>query len=208
MSPLQKILRDPSLWTLILLNLLFIYEFRDDPKQYTSIIWLYWVQSVMIGAFNFFDMITLNKVDVSNFKIDNRPATVKQAKGCLPIFFLFHYGIFHIVYFVFLLVDFKLSDTNFTYMKWAIGGILLQQIIQFTQNKIRYLETPRSISTMFFIPYLRIVPMHLTILLPKFIGYTPGITFLVLKTVFDVIGYLITTRYFWHKEEKREEGFI
>jgi len=153
-------------------------------------------------------MITLKNVDVSNMTFNNKPATVKQAKGCLPIFFLFHYGIFHLVYFVFLLVDFKLSDTNFSYLKWAACGVLLQQIIHFTQNKIKYSQLQGNIGTMFFIPYLRIVPMHLTILLPKFLGWTPALTFLILKTVFDVIGQLLTTRYYWSKEEPKPEGYI
>jgi len=207
MSTLQKILRDPAMWSLIVLNLLFIYEYKDDPRQYTSIIWLYWCQSVLIGIFNFLDMITLKNIDVSEMNISGRPANSKQAKGCLPMFFLFHYGMFHIGYFIFLLVDFKLSDTNFTYLKWALCGVLLQQVIYFTQSKIKYSNQPRNIGTMFFIPYLRIVPMHLTILLPKFLGWAPALTFLILKTVFDMLGQLITTRYYWSKEPK-PEGYI
>lgn len=208
MSPLQKILRDPAMWSLIVLNLFFIYEFKDDPRQYTSIIWLYWCQSMLIGVFNFLDMITLKNVDVSGMNISGKPATSKQAKGCMPIFFLFHYGMFHVGYFVFLLVDFKLTDTNFTYLKWALGGVLLQQVIHFTQNKIKYSNVPRKITTIFFIPYLRIVPMHLTILLPKFLGWTPALIFLILKTVFDVFGQLLTTKYYWSNEGPKPEGFI
>jgi len=153
-------------------------------------------------------MITLKNVDVSDMSFNGKPATVKEAKGCLPFFFLFHYGIFHIVYFVFLLVDFRLTDTNFTYLKWALGGVLLQQVIHFTQSKIKYSSLPRNIGSMFFIPYLRIVPMHLTILLPKFLGWTPALTFLILKTVFDVLGQLITTRYYWSKDEPKPAGYI
>ena len=206
MSPLQKIFRDPALWTLILLNVFFIYEYKDDPQQYSSIVWLYWCQSVLIGVFNFLDMITLKNVDVTNMKINGKQATARQAKGCLPVFFLFHYGIFHLVYFVFLLVDFKLSDTNFTYLKLALGGILAQQLVQFIQNKTTYAKESRKIGTMFFLPYLRIVPMHLTILLPKFLGWTPALTFLILKTLFDIAGHLATTKYYWTKEEGKPEG--
>jgi hypothetical protein len=208
MPPFQKIVRDPAMWSLILLNLLFIYEFKDDPRQYTSIIWLYWCQSVLIGVFNFLDMITLKNIDVSDINISGKPATSKQAKGCLPLFFLFHYSMFHVGYFIFLLVDFKLSDTNFSYLKWALGGVFLQQVIHFTQNKIKYAHQPGNISRMFFTPYLRIVPMHLTILLPKFLGWTPALTFLILKTIFDVLGQLMTTRYYWDKEKVKREGYI
>lgn len=207
MSPLQKIVRDPALWTLIILNLLFIYEFKDDPTQYTTIIWLYWCQSVMIGAFNFFDMITTRNIK-SDVTVNGKPATKFQTRGCFPLFFLVHYGAFHVAYLVFLAIDFKLSDANFIYLKWALLGVLLQQIIHFTQMKIKYSTAARSIGTMLIAPYLRIVPMHLTILLPKFLGWTPGITFLIFKTVFDVIGHLATTSYYWNKEEKTEGGYI
>jgi hypothetical protein len=208
MSPLQKIIRDPALWTLIILNLLFIYEFRNDPSQYTSIIWLYWCQSVLIGVFNFLDMITIKNAD-NDVTVNGKPATKWQAKGCFPLFFLVHYGIFHVVYLVFLTVDFKLSDTNFTYLRWALAGVLVQQFIHFVQLKIRSSNTSRSIGSIFFTPYLRIIPMHLTILLPKILGWTPAITFLILKTVFDVIGYLVTTKYYWSKGGREpEEGYI
>lgn len=207
MSPIQKILRDPAIWTLIALNVFFIYEYAGDPKQYTTIIWLYWCQSVLIGVFNFLDMMTLRHPDVKNFEINGKPATVSQAKGCLPFFFLFHYGFFHVVYLVFLFVDFKMSDTDFTYLRWGVAGILLSLFIQFAQSKIKYAGIPRSIGAMFITPYLRIVPMHLTILLPKMLGWTPALTFLILKTVFDLIGHLATTPYYWQKENP-EEGYI
>lgn len=206
MSPIQKILRDPSFWTLIFLNLFFIYEFRSDPRQYTSIIWLYWCQSALIGVFNFVDMLTLRNGSVSN-TINENPK--KESKGCLPSLFLVHYGIFHLVYFVFLLVDFKLSDSNFLYLKWAFLGVLLQQIIHFAQNKIKDNNDSRNVGALFITPYIRIVPMHLTIILPKLLGWTPALVFLILKTTFDIIGHLITTKYYWSKEEQKpESGFI
>jgi len=212
MSPLQKILRDPSFWTLIALNLFFIYEVKDDPKQYTTVIWLYWLQSVLIGLFNFIDMLTLKtkNIDVSNMTFNDKPATPAGAKGCLPIFFLFHYGIFHFVYLIFLFVDFKIADTNFSYLGIAALVVFLQQVIQFVQNKVKFANRSRNIASMFFTPYLRIVPMHLTILLPKFLGWTPALTFLILKTLFDVIGHLATTKYYWNNEERPEpgEGYI
>jgi hypothetical protein len=153
-------------------------------------------------------MITIKNVN-ADITVNEKPATRAQAKGCFPLFFLVHYGIFHFAYLFFLLIDFKLTDTNFSYLKWALAGVFLQQVIHFAQLKTKYAETARNVSSMFFTPYLRIVPMHLTILLPKFLGWTPGLTFLILKTIFDVVGHLVTTKYYWNKEEKLEgEGYI
>ena len=208
MSTLKKILRDPAFWALIFLNLYFIYEYRGDPKQYTTIIWLYWCQSVLLGIFNFLDMLTLKikNVKVENMTINGKPATAAQAKGCFPYFFLFHYGFFHLIYFIFLSIDLKFSNIDYAFLKWALFAIIFSQLVHFVQNKTTYADTPRSIGTMFAVPYLRIVPMHLTILLPAFFGWTPGLTFLILKTVFDIISHIATTRYYWNKEELRPEG--
>jgi len=210
MSPLQKILKDPVFWSLLIINLFFIYEYKNDPNYYTTIIWLFWCQSVLIGVFNFLDMITMKKdsIDVQNFNFNSKQITPMQAKGCLPFFFLVHYSIFHVAYFFFMLVDFRITDINFIYFKFALGGILLQQVIHFTQNKIKYSSVSRNIGRMFFTPYLRVVPMHLTILLPKFLGWTPALTFLILKTIFDLIGHLITTPYYWRNKEPQPEGYI
>jgi hypothetical protein len=208
MTPFQKIIRDPAFWTLVLLNLFIIYGYNGDPKQYSTIIWLYWCQSVLLGIFNFFDMLTLKNADVSNLTINGKPATKQMSRGCLPFFFLGHYGIFHFVYLIFLSIDFQFSNVDYSILKWAILGLFVNQLIHFIQNKTSYSRVPRKIGTMFFVPYLRIVPMHLTILLPKFIGWTPVLTFLILKTIFDLLGHLITTPYYWRIEESQETGYI
>ena len=203
MTALKKIIRDPAFWALVAFNTILIVEYRDDPKYYTTLVWLFWAQSVLIGLFNFFDMLTLQKVDVDIFTINDHPASPKEAKGCLSFFFLVHYGGFHLGYLIFLFIDFKFTNIDFSVMKMALLGLLLSSIIQFVQNKTVYRNIPRSISKMFFMPYLRVVPMHLTIMLPKFFDLQPGLTFLVLKMVFDIIGHLATTPYYWN--EKKEE---
>jgi hypothetical protein len=38
-------LTDPYLYVLVLLNLFFIYQYKDDPQKYTTIIWLFWVKA-------------------------------------------------------------------------------------------------------------------------------------------------------------------
>ena len=207
MRSIQKIIRDPAFWALVGFNLLLIIQYRQDVKEYTTIIWLYWCQSVLIGFFNFLDMLTLKleNISIENMTINDMPATPKQAKGCLPWFFLFHYGGFHIGYMIFLLVDFHITDINFNSFKWSLLALAISYIFFFIQNKIRYSHVKRRIGAMFFTPYLRIVPMHLTILLPKFLHWEPALTFLIFKMGMDIIGHLITTPYYW-KNEVRPEG--
>jgi Family of unknown function (DUF6498) len=206
MRSLLKIIRDPAFWALAGFNILLIIQYNNNVKEYTTVIWLYWCQSVLLGFFTFIDMVTLKKdnVSVENLKIDNHPATPGEALGCLPWFFLVHYGIFHLVYMIFLFVDFHFHDLDFTTMKWALLSLFISYLFFFIQNRIRYRHVKRNIGYMFFTPYLRIVPMHLTILLPKFFHLQPALTFLVLKMAMDILGHLITTPYYWKHSTEPE----
>lgn len=209
MRSLQKIVRDPALWALIGFNLLLIVHYRQDVKEYSTIIWLYWCQSVLLGLFTFFDMMTMKAEDISveNMTINNQPATPKQAKGCFPWFFLVHYGGFHFGYLIFLFVDFNFLDIDFRSFKWSLLALLISYIFLFIQNKKKYSHVKRNIGTMFFMPYIRIVPMHLTILLPKFYHWQPALTFLVLKMAMDIIGHLVTTPYYWKDATESETSY-
>jgi hypothetical protein len=210
MKSLLKIIRDPAFWALVGFNVIIIVQYQNDVKEYTTIIWLYWYQSVLIGFFAFFDMVTLKaeNISIKSFTINDKPATPQQVKGCLPWFFLLHYGIFHVVYLIFLFVDFHFSDIDFSTLKWALLFLAITYTFFFIQNKIRYSHVKRNIAMLFFFPYLRIVPMHLTILAPKFFHWQPALTFLVLKMAMDIIGHLATTPYYWKHSTEAQAGYI
>jgi hypothetical protein len=199
-----KIIRDPAFWSLLIFNIAIIVMYHNDNAQYATIIWLYWWQSIIIGVFNFLDMrsIPVENISVKDLKIDGSPATPEQAKGCLPWFFAFHYGVFHLVYFVFLLVQFR---SVYSY-KYALLGMIITYAIYYYQNKKKYRHAVRNIGTMFFMPYLRVVPMHLAILAPQFLKTTPALVFLVLKLLMDVIGHILTTPYYWQNKKAPGEG--
>lgn len=59
-----------------------------------------------------------------------------------------------------------------------------------------YAKVPGNIGKMFILPYLRVIPMHLTILLPAFPGVSAITIFLILKTLVDVLFYLIANNQF------------
>lgn len=209
MKPLKKILTDPALYALVILNIIFISEYKDDPKQYTTIVWVFWCQSVLIGVFNFIELLTTKTVESKGFKMNNVPVDPKKSRGCYSFFFLFHYEFFHFAYFIFLIVQLGFRDIDGSFLKLALLGITLNLVIAFIQNKQDYKKHLPNLGTMFFLPYLRIVPMHMMILLPAFFNWRPALVFLILKGVFDVIGHLITTRWYWVKEEQKpQEGFI
>ena len=193
----KTIYTDITFWLLIAINIYVILYYTEHPDSINDIILLFWVQSVLIGIFNFLDMLTLKNFTETNLKINGKPAaaTSSDSAGCMAWFFALHYGLFHLVYFFFLatLIDIKKIDWQFVQISFF--AMLAASITNFIQNKIRNRTQDVSVSAMFFMPYARILPMHLTILLPKFFGISAPILFLTLKTLADVIMHVIYQRW-------------
>ena len=181
-------LSDPNLWLLIAINIWSIIYYQRNPTAFNTIIWLYWFQSVLIGIFNFMDMITLPKIQKgTGEKIDY----FFGSRGCSSLFFLFHYNAFHLAYAIFILANGKAIDSQFLLL--GISAFTVNLLIQFVQHKKMQRNTAVNFSKMFFLPYLRIIPMHLMILAPIFLHLQPSIVFLGLKTIADIAMYLIIT---------------
>ena len=189
---LQRIIKDPGFWFLLLMNAYLIYYYQQQPGEFNTIIWIYWVQSVLIGFFNFLDLQSVKDPDSTSLSINNQPVT-KNSMGCAAWFFLFHYGFFHFVYAIFLLVG-KSSDVNGKLILITAGIFVTESTIQFIRKRNTLHVDKVNVGKMFFTPYLRIVPMHLMILVPSFFGITGSVVFLVLKTVADAGMYLLTTQ--------------
>jgi hypothetical protein len=137
-------------------------------------------------------MITLKNFDPTGFTVNDKPAT-KESKGCMSFFFLLHYGGFHLAYFFFLLIG-HFKGAELRYIGLGALTFFLESLITFRRKKIAEETKTINIGTLFFLPYLRIIPMHLTILLPSFFHWQPSMLFLLLKTGADVLFYLFTRR--------------
>ncbi len=201
---LKRIFTDPAFWSLLLMNVLFIYYYYDNPGTFKTYLWIYWLQSAVIGIFTFFNILTVNKMVAGSLISNGEPVTDKNiSKGCISFFFLFHYEGFHFVYAIFLFVfSFQnAGNFDFNFFKIAALGIFANQIIWYVQNKFRQKERSVNLGKVFFLPYLRIIPMHLTLLIPAFFNIPYMGLFLILKTLMDVILHLITTEWYWKKEE-------
>ena len=155
-----------------------------------TVLAVYWFQSVTIGLFT---VVRLLGVSAGR---DGR----ERFKGiALAGFFALHYGLFHLVYLVFI-VAFVLSGT------YGIAdpvGIALGCALFFVNHLVSFLwYRPReeaSPEAIFAEPYARIVPMQLTIIFGAFLtAMVPGalgaelvlLLFLLLKTVADVAAHL------------------
>ncbi len=82
--------------------------------------------------------------------------------------------------------------------------MLLELTISFIRNKRLQQSILINYGQLFFMPYLRIIPMHLMILAPAFLGWQASTVFLVLKMLADAGMYLLTVKLY----SKTTNGFF
>jgi hypothetical protein len=190
---IKTIYTDVTFWLLIAVNVYLIVYYMEHPDSINDIILLFWIQSVLIGIFNFIDMLTLKNFAGSNLKINGQPVVTEAGKksGCVAWFFAVHYGIFHLVYLFFLVTLIDIKKIDWQFVQISFFAMLAASVANFVQNKIRNRTEDVNIGAMFFLPYARILPMHLVILVPAFFNISAPMLFLVLKTFADVIMHLV-----------------
>lgn len=186
---LKKIISNPSILFLLAGNIYCIWYYEKHPDDFATIVWIYWFQSITIGLFNFLDLYTIKDYDTTDFKINNKTVTASN-KGCAAWFFLLHYGFFHLVYAIFLLVGFSINGVSKKVLLLGVATFFLESIMNFIRQKQLERLVIFNIGTMFFLPYLRIIPMHLMIILPAFFGWKPSLLFLGLKMGTDILSFL------------------
>jgi len=185
-----KNLFNPSFLFLLAGNIYCIWYYQNNPGAFTTVVWIYWFQSVTIGLFNFIDLLTIKNFDPGEMRLNNQPVT-ESNKGCTAWFFMVHYGGFHLGYAIFILKDFGVRSVNTSVLLLGVGAFFLEAIIGFVRQKQLEQTVKFKIGSLFFLPYLRIVPMHLMILLPAFFGWKPSIIFLGLKMAADILSFFL-----------------
>jgi hypothetical protein len=192
---LKNVLKDPSFWLLIAINTWCIYYYERHPEGFSTIVWLYWIQSVLIGIFNFLDLLTIKNPDPKSMTINDRPMDGSgKSRGCVAFFFLFHYQFFHFVYIIFLATMLK-GPIDFIFLLMGTVAFALGTLVQFIRHKRAEAGIIVNVGKIFFMPYLRIVPMHLMILGPAFLGWHTSTVFLLLKLMADALMYILTSPY-------------
>ena len=193
---LKKYLSNPYLLMLLASNIYCIWYFNSHSNGFVTVVWIYWLQSVIIGFFNFIDLLTIKNYDAGDTLINGQPLTEKS-KGCLPWFFAVHFGIFHFVYMVFIAVYLGINvDKRFFLI--GVAAFLLESLSAFIRRKNAEQQIKFEIGSIFFLPYLRVIPMHLMIMGSVFLSVQPSVIFLVLKTIADILSFMWYQR-MWEK---------
>lgn len=191
----SRIIADPSFWILLAVNVYLVYQYELNPAIFTTLIWLYWSQSVLYGTFNFLDMLTTGKVDRRSLVDVDAKTSDRTISTGYAWFFLMHYGFFHLVYFIFISTMTKLADFDWQFFYRYLGIFAAFQLFSFIQHKIQNRKQPADIGKMMALPYLRIVPMHLCILIPAFLHVASLTIFLVCKVICDMLSYVVANSF-------------
>jgi len=191
---LQKyLLGDLSVWSLLLSNAITIFFAMKDGWDLPTLLWIYWIQSVIIGIFNVVRILRVREVSNESILPGDHPAKPARSKGGSAIFFACHYGIFHFTYLMALL-----SSSVFAGAANAVDmrAIAFAALVFFGNHLFSFLYNARRDSgkqnthVLMFYPYARIIPMHFMLALSlPLAGALPF--FLVLKTLADVIMHSI-----------------
>lgn len=186
----------PSVLFLILVNLIPLVGVLALGWDVGLIMLLYWMETVVIGLYNVPKILTSRQSAVS----EERGRAAAKAVGFggrlfLAVFFMVHFGGFNAGHYLFLDGMFGLPPVDVQALI-AAGGIALSHGFSFLHNWIGKREFERSSpSLQMFMPYGRIVVMHIVIIAGGFLVmlFEDGLVFLLLligmKTGVDLISH-------------------
>lgn len=171
---------------------------------------IYWAQSVIIGVFQFFRILLLRSFSTEGFSSNGQRVPENAAgKRSTALFFAVHYGLFHLVYAGFLSFHDALATAGGTF--WIIVsvlGFLAGHAFSFYENVRADLGGRPNVGIMMFLPYVRILPMHLVILLGSRVqaGTETLLLFSGLKTLADYVMHIVEHRVLQKKPVKKPKS--
>ncbi len=193
---------DPELVGLIGFNVSLLLAYFLGQQQPLVIVYGYFVQSVFVG------IQTWLQQAIFIYRARRRKRTPEGDRevaldSFMLWFFPVHFGGFHFVYMIFLLVAYRPEKLAPYTLSEVVGYATLWSAIQLVIYLWRELspQQPNRASPTIFFAYLRVVPMHLFILLGGLgfgsfatsdLGFGVSLAFVVfvgLKTIGDVVLY-------------------
>lgn len=188
---------DLSLWFLLFSNIITIFFAIIENWNLSTIMWIYWFQSITIGCVNFIRILQLKEFSTDGLQINKKPVEATQGtKNFTAFFFLIHFGLFHFVYVMFFLngtfinsAEKIQSVSEIKYILVAVLIFFINHLFSYFYNKSRDTKK-QNLGALLFNPYIRVIPMHLTIsFFTLFNNALP--LFLILKTFADAIMHVV-----------------
>ncbi len=170
---------------------------------------IYWAQSVTIGVFHFFRMMKLRQFSTEGFTSNDKPVPeTEKGRRSTAWFFAMHFGFFHLIYALFLFGSLNggpesaLTKTSgaldWLWLLLGVIGFVASHAFSYSKNVTEDLQYRPNLGIMMFLPYLRIIPMHLTIIAGGAMQADGGqlvlLLFLILKTGADYLFHIVEHR--------------
>jgi hypothetical protein len=153
-------------------------------------------------------MFLLKNFSTENFSTNGQPVeNTPQSAKSTAFFFLIHYGGFHFIYFFFIIMlllsiggDRRPFDSEIFLL--SIFSYFISSIFALRYHIEADKEDKPNIGTLMFIPYLRVVPMHIFIILgmglfmskKEILGMDVLEFFIILKTISDVLMHILSEK--------------
>ena len=201
---------NPSAMLLVFANIVFIIFAIFSNLTLQDVLLVYWSQSIIIGFFTVVRMIVYPSfLDLPKISLGNEVSAVETnlaTKIGLSLFFIFHYGLFHLVYFFFIGGGFR----DFGYLIIGAGLFFITHLVSFIINYKSDISKKWELGVIMLSAYPRIIPMHMGIIfgaliftiisIPLSVIFGSGIafrvgeivvmcSFLLLKIAFDLVSH-------------------
>lgn len=176
------------------------------------LLWPFFIQSLVIGVLARRRILALGEFQAEGVLVNGRPLpSGERGKRMIANFFAMHFGIFHLVYLIFLIAFTLLAGESgmvpvhsdgevvevamgridaFDWLVFALIGIAFWRSHALSQREhlAADLAGRPSIGKLMFLPYLRVLPMHFMIVFGMLLGGGPwGLAlFVALKTAADI----------------------
>jgi uncharacterized protein DUF6498 len=207
---------DNAALAIVASNLLTLLTAWWQDWPLALLLWPYWCQSLIIGWFARKRILALQNFSTEGFRInDQAVAPTPETRRRTASFFALHYGFFHLGYLAFLVASAsgatvasgdgtQVAHSSFARLHGSDVLLILALSISFwfshrashREHVAADLQRTPNIGTLMFMPYLRVVPMHLTIILGLTLGDDWGrLMFGSLKTASDVLMHKIEHRW-------------
>lgn len=169
-----------------------------------TLLWPYWLQSVIIGWYSRKRILALRDFSLANTSGFDR-GSPQLTKRSTASFFVMHYGTFHLVYALFLwsatrgkvhgIAPYHVDVLDLVFMAALAVSFIITHGAAYRRIIAADARSKPNIGFVMFLPYLRILPMHVTIILGVAAGHGGGVLlFGALKTAADALMHWIEYR--------------
>lgn len=184
----QRAYSDTSVRSLIFCNLIIIIWAVAQKWPLANMIWVYWIQSIGIGFWTIVNILAMSQYRMQDFLLGERVFPPILFKKFLAIlFFSFIYGIFHRAYAGILI---GITERGYEIPILIAGGVFFcNQFYSFVYKKERYYKEKKpQISDPILFAFMRIIPIHITMMGAAFLS---GVSKLEFSGRFSIALFLI-----------------